>query len=497
MSTARWWHSATALEDGRVLVVGGEPATPAGDTAEIYDPKTDTWKLTKPALSHGNHTATRLCDGQVLVAGDWDYNPDALKAEVYDPVADTWTTVGDMSQSHTYGTATLLDDCKVLVAGGYTALVDAEVYDPAKKTWTPTKNTMSTPRFFHAATALAGGKAIVTGGGVDNLGKWYTYPNVDVYDDATHMWKEVWPMTTERRGHTSTLMPDGQLLVTGGTSGGTDDGTDGGLQIAEDEQYDLVKNTWTSAPTLATARSSHTATLLSTGVLLIVGGMDDSGSAINSVEGLFDGAFRPLSPTSVDRFLHASARIEGGADDVLVVGGVHQATAEMWRPDPTGTACTTGASCASGACADAVCCATACLGGCRSCDVPGAVGVCAAPCVDDTHVLGCPGGGDTCDASACAAQSCGAYRCTLAAGGCGSACTSVADCAPGFACDVEHRCVPPPPTGDAVGACSVLPPAASGGEDASGLRRRPGDRRAGPAPAARSSLHSSARGPPL
>jgi hypothetical protein len=458
MSTARWWHSATALTDGRVLVVGGDTGASA-TTAEIYDPTTDTWKLTSPpTLSHGNHVAALLCDGQVLVAGDWDGNSDAQKAEVYDPVTDTWTPVGGMAFSHTYGTATLLDDCKVLVAGGYKALAGAEVYDPTKRDWTPTLNSMSTSRFFHAATALPGGKALVTGGGVDNLGVWYTYTNVDVYDDATRMWTPVAPMTIERRGHTSTLMPDGEVLVTGGTSGGTDNGTDGGLQIYVNELYDAATDKWTVAPRLETARSSHTATLLSTGVLLIVGGMDNTGSAVSSVEGLLGGAFQTLAPTSEDRFLHAAALLAGGRDAVLVAGGVHQATAEVWRPDLPGTACTTGASCASAVCADAVCCATACSGGCRACDVPGAVGTCMAACVDDTHVLGCPGGGDTCAASTCAAQSCAPYLCAVAAGGCGSTCTSVADCAPGFACDVSHQCVPPPPTGDDTGACSVAPP---------------------------------------
>jgi hypothetical protein len=462
MSTARWWHSATALEDGRVLVVGGDTSASAS-SAEIYDPKTDTWKLTKPpAFSHGNHVAALLCDGQVLVAGDWDGNADGQKAEVYDPVADTWTPAGTMVFSHTYGTATLLDNCNVLVAGGYKALTAGEVYDPANKVWSPTLNEMSTSRFFHASTALPGGKALVTGGGVDNLGIWYTYTNVDVYDDATRMWTQVGSMTIERRGHTATLMPDGKVLVTGGTSGGTDNGTDGGLQIYINELYDVATDTWTVAPRLVTARSSHTATLLSTGVLLIAGGMDNSGSAVNSVEGLLGGAFHTLAPTSEDRFLHAAALIAGGGDAVLIAGGVHQATAEVWRPDPTGTACTTSASCATAVCADQVCCATPCSGGCRSCDVTGAVGTCMAPCADDTHVLGCPGGGDTCAASACAAQSCSPYRCTVAAGGCGSTCTSVADCAPGFACDPDHQCVPPPPTSDAAGACSVAPPPAGG-----------------------------------
>ncbi len=461
MSTARWWHTLTALKDGRALVVGGMTPT-ASTTAEIYDPKSDTWHLTKPpSFAHGNHVAARLCDGTVLVAGDWDFNPAAQKVEVYDPDADTWTTVGDMIFSHSYGTATLLDDCKVLVAGGYKALTGAEVYDPAKKTWAPTLTSMSTSRFFHAATALPGGKALVTGGGVDNLGAWIDFPSVDLYDDATRKFTQVAPLQIARRGHTATLMPDGKVLVTGGTDGGSDNGTDGGLQIKGTEIYDPAADKWSFAPELGTARSSHTATLLSTGVLLVAGGMDNSGSAVSSVEGLFGGAFHPLPPTSVDRFQHAAALLEGGGDAVLIAGGVHQATAEIWRPDPTGAACATGASCASAACSSGICCDSACSGGCRTCDVAGAVGTCTAPCVDDTHILGCPGGGDACDASACAAQSCAPYRCSVPAG-CGTKCASVADCAPGFACDPGHQCVPPPASGEDAGACSVEPTPAGG-----------------------------------
>src|SRR5262249_8857278 len=81
MSTARATPTATALSDGRILVVGGA-------TAELYDPGAGAWSpagtLSKPRS--GYFVAVRLADGRVLVAG----GPCTASAQRDDPPPNTW-----------------------------------------------------------------------------------------------------------------------------------------------------------------------------------------------------------------------------------------------------------------------------------------------------------------------------------------------------------------------------------------------------------------------
>jgi len=70
MSVSRYYHTATLLPDGRVLVSGGSNDSGALGSAEIYDPALGTWSPT-PSMSTARlgHTATLLQDGRVLVTG--------------------------------------------------------------------------------------------------------------------------------------------------------------------------------------------------------------------------------------------------------------------------------------------------------------------------------------------------------------------------------------------------------------------------------------------
>ena len=117
-------------------------------------------------------TATLLQDGRVLVAGGAKtFAGKALpSAEIYDPSTGTWTATGSMDAIRGGFTATLLSDGRVLVAGGYAehpfAETDgerAELYDPTTGTWTATAG-MAVQRAGHAATLLGDGTVLVAGG---------------------------------------------------------------------------------------------------------------------------------------------------------------------------------------------------------------------------------------------------------------------------------------------------------------------------------------------
>jgi N-acetylneuraminic acid mutarotase len=218
MGHVRWYNTATLLVNGEVLVTGGDDGGGGGyhhgqASAEVYDPATGTWSPTgSMTVARVGHTATLLPSGQVLVAGGSDNtlpSPNYLSsAELYDPATGHWTPIGSMTYSRFRGTATTLNDGRVLLAGGAPYWFYNELYDPATGTWSPTGN-MIDGRYQHTATLLANGKVLVVGG--------FSYIGCELYDPATGIWSSTAsPATLRWYGHTATLLPDGRVLVAAG-----------------------------------------------------------------------------------------------------------------------------------------------------------------------------------------------------------------------------------------------------------------------------------------
>jgi hypothetical protein len=172
MAVGRFLYTATLLQNGKVLIVGGALTSTSDPvaTAEIYDPATGIFTMThEMATAREQHTATLLADGRVLIVGGTtstgtsDLQPTAT-AEVYDPSTGSFSVTGSMAEARTYHTATLLPSGKVLVAGGDENST-AEVYDPATASFS-TIGGMEIGRSGHTATLLPNGSVLVVGGGI-------------------------------------------------------------------------------------------------------------------------------------------------------------------------------------------------------------------------------------------------------------------------------------------------------------------------------------------
>ncbi|MBL8752624.1 MAG: hypothetical protein JNK15_04930 [Planctomycetes bacterium] len=246
MATLRAGHAAATLPDGRVLVVGGTTnfvdlttaITAALNTGEIYNPTTNTWAA---AANIGGRrivpSLTRLANGKMLIAGGIEVTvlfgiPIALastnKAQLYTPSTNAWANAPNMPIGRAYhqDNQVTLANGKVLLAGGVlvpdllnaanaASIANADVYDPVANTWTAT--TMSRARTGHSATLLPNGQVVVCGGAEGLVSAAVVIDAIARFDPATNGWTDLGAMTTPRVGHTAAVLPDGMLVLLGGS----------------------------------------------------------------------------------------------------------------------------------------------------------------------------------------------------------------------------------------------------------------------------------------
>ena len=120
MLSARADHSATLLQDGRVLIAGG--LVKNGQflkTAELYDPEKKSFVATgEMSVGRVGQAAVRLKDGEVLVVGGWEVSGSTDSADLYDLKTGKFSALPAMNSKRARPTATLLNDGRVLIAGG-------------------------------------------------------------------------------------------------------------------------------------------------------------------------------------------------------------------------------------------------------------------------------------------------------------------------------------------------------------------------------------------
>jgi hypothetical protein len=130
------------LANGKSFIAGGGDSDPATciSATELYDPATTTFAPSpKMTLCRYYHTATLLPSGIVMIAGGASYDVGPYQAnlasvEIYDFSSGSHG-IGHMNAGRQIHTATVLGDGRVLIAGGvgapgYSALATTEIYTP-------------------------------------------------------------------------------------------------------------------------------------------------------------------------------------------------------------------------------------------------------------------------------------------------------------------------------------------------------------------------------
>ena len=358
MATARLFHTATLLTDGRVLITGGGYAGFPLATTEIYDPVTRTFTpAAVMTAARTGHTATLLPDGRVLIVGG---DSSMGSAELYDPSTGNFTATGSLLMGRTGFNATLLANGKVLIAGGVAGqtqdgyvIGDPEVYDPSTGVFTAAgayAGSLASPDinvfgFGSTSTLLPDGTVLFA-----------SEPAAQVYDPVSGAFRLSGPMSVTNEfgttfppdyiaDRTANLLLSGRVLAAGGEQ--EDIGRFNDAQL-----YDPATGVFVPTGSMAKARSAHTATVLPDGSVLVAGGESQTCNVEGASEGcwfsgtessaeVYDpvkGVFTDAGNMTAPREFQTATLLNTG--DVLLAGGAATenagygatASAELYHP---------------------------------------------------------------------------------------------------------------------------------------------------------------------
>lgn len=189
-------------------------------------------------------------------------------------------------------------------------------------------------RMEHTATLLPNGKVLVAGGSgcMPPFVPGWICASAELYDPASGQWAATGSMGAARLGHTATLLGNGRVLVAGGS------GCQDMPVCTSTELYDPATGRWVPGGHMSAWRFFHTATLLHNGDVLVAGGVLCAAGACASAE-LYDpasGRWQTTGRLHEGRFLHTATLLPTGR--VLVAGGegclpIHIcASAELYDP---------------------------------------------------------------------------------------------------------------------------------------------------------------------
>jgi len=274
------------------------------------------------------HSAVLLNNGKVLVAGGVSCSAPGVcsylnTGEIYDPVSGAFTSTGSMSAARS-APAVLLANGKVLIAGGYAcnssgtcaSLSSAEIYDPVAGAFTSAGN-LNVDRYGHTMTVMNNGQVFIAGGqSCTSATSCMALDSVEVYDPIAGTFMQIGTLAQARFGAAATLLADGKVLIVGGF-----DGT--GFPAAGEIYIPAFGFFTTTSGSLVTPRYQPSATLLNNGKVLIAGGSTciSPGCPVNAAE-LYDEShdtFTAVANMNGAHTNHAATLLNNG--QVIIAGG--------------------------------------------------------------------------------------------------------------------------------------------------------------------------------
>jgi len=342
--------TSTRLQDGTILITGGQDSGGLVNTAEIYNPADGTFTPTTAFaggtnmnIARSQHTATLLNNGDVLItagaSGVGTPTPVTNRLEIYSPSSHSFSFVSpELATARTGHTATLLPNgSSVLIAGGYDGtnpVGTAQIYQNG--TLGPAI-TMTTPRNQPSAILLPSGNVLITGGFTPTAPNGTGDATAELFNVSASTFAAITAtMSSGHVGHTMTLLNPtaGTVLIAGGENGSSTC-----LQTAEIFSTS-AGNTFTPTGSMTTGRCQHSATTLSNGKILMFGGFTIFGHGGASLNDIYDpaaGTFALDATVQTPRAQMGAVRLSDGT--VFLVGGTLAfgtaiSPAEIYYPAP-------------------------------------------------------------------------------------------------------------------------------------------------------------------
>jgi hypothetical protein len=349
MRTARAFHAAVLLGDGRLVLMGGATSidreagspfvvTGATSTAEVLDSTSvlfDTTPLDcgialpRDCLMHPRAlaTATAMPTGVLLAGGEDEAGP-LGDAELFDPGARLFSPGGTLVQARSRHVAALLGagveliggrgatglagtverfeggrfrpgpaalpreaaaatglaDGRILITGGRDEAGEVAVAEILDGESVAQVGSLVRPRAYHTATLLADGRVLLLGGLAQTQG----VNTAEVFDPQGGAFTEVDATMLDRWAHTATMLPDGRVLVAGGFGGGVFGVTRREVDLLDPAHLEsgepgpLGGLSVTHIVPLAEGRAGHSATALGNGFVLVAGGLRSTGASLGT-----------------------------------------------------------------------------------------------------------------------------------------------------------------------------------------------------------------------
>ena len=229
----------TGVWTGTELVVWGGPDHSAHPRRRglIYDPSTDSWRITSPSPIPGRWSHSAVWTGtEMIVWGGSNADSDLADGAAYDPATDTWRTIAPGPLSSRQWLPLIWTGREVIVWGGSSfsrSKADGAAYDPISDSWRRLPPAPLRPRHYHSVT-WTGSEVVIFGG--------YNYHRVFrdgvAYDPAADSWRRIAKAPIHARCCHSALWTGTEIFVFGGTNGG------GAMAHGDGALYDPVRDRW-------------------------------------------------------------------------------------------------------------------------------------------------------------------------------------------------------------------------------------------------------------